>query len=187
MPAGMARLEVTFKVDADGLLKVHAIETTTGKEQSVEVKPTYGLTEEEMEEMLLDALDHGEEDLIRRRVAEGRVEAERVILATEKSLKDGRDLLEDGEEVLIRSAIDELRAAIAGDDPEPIRAATEALDKASAGFAARRMNEAVARAIEGRAVDEVSAQVDRAKGVDAHVEEHERNRQGARGAPRGED
>jgi molecular chaperone HscA len=176
MPAGMARLEVTFKVDADGLLKVHALETTTGKEQSVEVKPTYGLTEDEMEEMLLDALDHGEEDLIKRRVAEGRVEAERVILATEKSLRDGKSLLEAGEEEKIRAAIGDLRSAIAGDEPEPIRAATEALDKASSGFAARRMNEAIARAIEGRAVDEVSAEVDRAKGVDAHVEEHERNR-----------
>ncbi|MGZ3451907.1 MAG: Fe-S protein assembly chaperone HscA [Polyangiales bacterium] len=176
MPAGMARLEVTFKVDADGLLKVHALETTTGKEQSVEVKPTYGLTEDEMEEMLLDALDHGEEDLIKRRVAEGRVEAERVILATEKSLREGKSLLEFGEEEKIRAAIGALRSAIVGDDPEPIRAATEALDKASSEFAGRRMNDAIARAIEGRAVDDVSAEVDRAKGVDAHVEEHERNR-----------
>ncbi|MGZ3420912.1 MAG: Fe-S protein assembly chaperone HscA [Polyangiales bacterium] len=176
MPAGMARLEVTFKVDADGLLKVHALETTTGKEQSVEVKPTYGLTEDEMEEMLLDALDHGEEDLIKRSVAEGRVEAERVILATEKSLREGKSLLEFGEEEKIRAAIGALRSAIVGDDPEPIRAATEALDKASSEFAGRRMNDAIARAIEGRAVDDVSAEVDRAKGVDAHVEEHERNR-----------
>ncbi len=180
MPAGIARLEVTFKVDADGLLHVHAIETTTGKEQSVDVQPTYGLTEDEMEQMLLDALDHGEDDLLRRRLAEGRVEGERVILATEKGLREGAALLETGEEAKIRAAVDALRAAIAGEDPEPIRAATEALDKVSASFAARRMNDAIEKAIAGRAVDEVAGEVDRAKGVDAQVEEHERNRRGER-------
>jgi molecular chaperone HscA len=76
MPAGLARLEVTFRVDADGLLSVTARETTTGVEAKVEVKPSYGLTDEEVENMLLSALDHGEEDLERRRLIEARVEAE---------------------------------------------------------------------------------------------------------------
>jgi len=178
LPAGMARLDVTFKVDANGLLHVHALETNTGKESSVEVRPTYGLTEEEMEDMLIDALDHGEEDLIKRRVAEGRVEGERVILATEKALHDGRALLHPGEEEKIRAAIDKLRLAIAGDAPDPIRVATEELDRATADFAGRRMNEAIARAIAGRNVDEVEKNVDVAKGVDAHVAEHEKNRRG---------
>jgi len=179
LAAGMARLDVTFKVDANGLLHVHAIETNTGKEASVDVRPTYGLSEEEMEDMLIDALDHGEEDLIKRRVAEGRIEGERVILATEKALRDGRDLLETGEEEKIRAAIEKLHRAIAGDDPDPIRIATEELDKATGEFAGRRMNQAIARAIAGRAVDEVEARVDVAKGVDAHVAEHEKNRRGA--------
>jgi molecular chaperone HscA len=179
MPAGMARLEVTFKVDADGLLHVHAIETTTNHEASVDVRPTYGLTDEEMEDMLIDALDHGEEDLLKRRVAEGRVEAERVILATEKGLRDGAALLQPGEEARIRAAIEKLRAAIAGNNPDALRIGTDELDKATAEFAARRMNEAIARAIAGRAVDDVAGEVDRAKGVDAHVEEHEKNRKGA--------
>ena len=179
LPAGMARLDVTFKVDADGLLHVHAIETNTGKEASVDVRPTYGLTEEEMEDMLIDALDHGEEDLIKRRVAEGRIEGERVILATEKGLREGHDLLQPGEEEKIRAAINKLHLAIAGDEPDPIRVATEELDKATSEFAGRRMNEAIARAIAGRAVDEVEARVDVAKGVDAHVAEHEKNRRGA--------
>jgi molecular chaperone HscA len=176
MPAGMARLEVTFKVDADGLLHVHAIETTTGKEQAVDVRPTYGLTEDEMESMLLDALDHGEDDLEKRRLAEGRVEAERVLLATDKSLREGADLLEPGEGDRIRAAAAALRQAISGSDPSAIRVASEALDHASAEFAARRMNAAIARAISGRALDEVDAEVEAARGVDAHVAEHERNR-----------
>jgi molecular chaperone HscA len=179
MPAGIARLEVTFKVDADGLLHVHAIETTTSREASVDVRPTYGLTEEEMEDMLIDALDHGEEDLLKRRLAEGRVEAERVILATEKGLRDGAALLEAGEEPRIRESIGKLRAAIAGESPDAIRLATEDLDKSTASFAARRMNDAIAKAIAGKAVDEVEGTVDRAKGVDAHVAEHEKNRKGA--------
>src|SRR5439155_12234377 len=81
MPAGLARLEVTFRVDADGLLSVAAKEITTGVEQKVEVKPSYDLTDEEVENMLLAALDHGEEDLARRRLIDARVEAEQVVVA----------------------------------------------------------------------------------------------------------
>jgi molecular chaperone HscA len=100
----MARLEVTFRVDADGLLSVQAKELTTGVEQKVEIKPSYGLSDEEVEDMLLAALDHGEEDLAARRLAEARVEAERVILATRKALDADADLLAPGERDAIVSA-----------------------------------------------------------------------------------
>jgi molecular chaperone HscA len=96
MPAGMARLEVTFEVDADGLLGVHAKELTTGIEQTVSVKPSYGLDDATVEQMLIDALDHGEEDLERRRLAENRVEARRILAATRKGLESDADLLEAG-------------------------------------------------------------------------------------------
>jgi molecular chaperone HscA len=129
-----------------------------------------------MEQMLLDALDHGEEDPLARRVAEGRIEGERVLLATEKGLRDGAALLLEGEESKIRAAMQALRVAIAGSDPNAIKLATDDLDRISAPFAARRMNDAIAKAIEGRAVEEVATQVDRAQGVDAHVEAHEKNR-----------
>jgi molecular chaperone HscA len=178
MPAGMARLDVTFKVDADGLLHVHALETVTGKEQSVEVRPTYGLTEDEMEDMLLDALDHGEEDMLKRRLAEARVEAERVLLATRKSLETGAALLEPGEDERIGAAIAALEAALAKGEPNAIRGRIDDLDRASTPFAARRMNDAIAKAIAGRDVNEVAHEVEQAKGVDAHVEQHERNREG---------
>src|SRR5262249_39523447 len=117
MPAGMARLEVTFRVDADGLLNVTASELTTGVEQQVEVKPSYGLTDEEVENMLLAALEHGEEDLEQRRLIEERVEAERVLLATRKALAADADLLQEGERERIELAVRELEEAKLGTRP----------------------------------------------------------------------
>jgi molecular chaperone HscA len=172
MPAGMARLEVTFRVDADGLLGVTAKELTTGVEQKVEVKPSYGLSDEEVENMLLAALDHGEEDLLKRRLVEERVEAERVLMATRKSLAADADLLEGDERARIEVAIRELEEAARGEAPALIHARVEALDGATHGWAGRRMDRAIARAIEGKALDEVEAGVTAARGVDAHVEEH---------------
>ncbi|WP_437588152.1 Fe-S protein assembly chaperone HscA [Sorangium sp. So ce1000] len=172
MPAGMARLEVTFRVDADGLLGVTARELTTGVEQKVEVKPSYGLTDEEVENMLLAALDHGEEDLLKRRLVEARVEGERVAMATRKALSADADLLEPGEREAIEGALRGLDAAIRGDKPALILARTEALDEATHGWAGRRMDRAVARAIAGKQVEDVEAKVAAAKGVDAHLSEH---------------
>jgi molecular chaperone HscA len=167
MPAGMARLEVTFNVDADGLLAVHAKEVHTGVEQTVSVKPSYGLDDAAVEKMLLDALDHGEEDLTRRRVAENRVEAGRILLATRKGLTVDADLLEAGDKERIEAACAALETAAAGEDPSKIHARIEALDDATKAFAARRMNRAIARAIEGKRVDLVEKTVEHAKGVEA--------------------
>ncbi|WP_437305034.1 Fe-S protein assembly chaperone HscA [Sorangium sp. So ce388] len=175
MPAGMARLEVTFRVDADGLLGVTARELTTGVEQKVEVKPSYGLTDEEVENMLLAALDHGEEDLIRRRLVEARVEGERVAMATRKALSADADLLGAGEREAIEGALSALDAAIRGDKPGLIQARTEALDEATRAWAGRRMDRAVARAIAGKQVEDVEATVAAARGVDAHLAEHAGN------------
>ncbi len=178
MPAGMARLEVTFRVDADGLLHVAARELTTGIEQAVEVRPSYGLTDEQVEEMLLAALDHGEDDLDARRLAEARVEAERVLLATRKALAADADLLAEGEAASIARAVAELEAAVAaeaglaGKRASRIQSKTDALDEATHAWAGRRMDRAVARAIEGRKLDEVESEVAEARGVDAHVEDH---------------
>jgi molecular chaperone HscA len=93
---GMARLEVSFDVDENGLLHVTASERTTGVTQSIEVTPSYGLSDEEVEQMLIDALDHGEEDLERARLADARVEAERIALATQKALVDGPSVARRG-------------------------------------------------------------------------------------------
>jgi molecular chaperone HscA len=170
MPAGMARLEVTLHVDADGLLQVHAKEVTTGIEQTVAVKPSYGLDDATVERMLLDALDHGEEDLLLRRLAENRVDARRILSATRKGLQSDADLLEPGERERIEQACAALERATDGEDPARIHALVEALDDATKAFAGRRMNRAIARAIEGKPIDLVEKTVERAKGVeDAHA------------------
>jgi molecular chaperone HscA len=170
MPAGMARLEVTFQVDADGLLGVRAKEMTTGIEQTVSVKPSYGLDDSTVEQMLLEALDHGEEDLTRRRLAENRVEASRILVATRKGLEADADLLEGGERALIEEACAKLDEAGRGDDPSRIHARIAALDDATKAFAGRRMNRAIARAIEGKKVDTIEKSVEHAKGIEeAHA------------------
>ena len=175
MPAGMARLEVTFRVDADGILGVTAKELTTGIEQRVEVKPSYGLSDEEVEEMLMAALDHGEDDLNMRQLVEARVEAERVLHATRKALEADADLLESAEErKVIDEAMTALERAVLGDKPALIRLSTEDLDRATHTWAGRRMDRAIARAIAGKEIEQIEKSVAHAKGVDAHVSEHER-------------
>jgi molecular chaperone HscA len=185
MPAGMARLEIQFHVDENSLLQVSAIERTTGIEQSVEVKPSYGISDDEIEDMLIDALENGEEDLEARRLVDVRVEAERVLLATEKSLATDQDLLDPAEEAAILDATAALRRAI-GKGPDGIAAAATkasavqvylgALDDATKSWAGRRMNKAIAGALAGQGVEVVAKGVDHARGVEAHVEEHEANR-----------
>jgi len=171
MPAGLAKLEVTFEVDADGLLSVRAKETTTGIEQTVAVKPSYGLDDEAVENMLMDALDHGEDDLRLRRLAENRVEAHRILGATKKALDADAALLEPGEKDRIGAAMAALEGAAKGEDPAKIHARIEDLDAASKEFAGRRMNRAIARAIEGKRVDEVEKSVEHARGVEAAHEQ----------------
>jgi molecular chaperone HscA len=173
LPAGMARLEVELHVDENGLLKVSARETTTGVSQQVEVQPSHGLTDDDVERMLIEALDYGEQDLERRRLVEARVEAERVLLATEKGLASDADLLNDQERAGIDRAMHSLRDAIAkAATASPVTAALDSLDHATHEWAGRRMNRAVAQAIAGRDVDEVGHTVEHAAGVDAHVARH---------------
>jgi molecular chaperone HscA len=169
MPAGLARLEVSFRVDADGILHVAARETTTGIEQEVEVKPTYGLGDAEVEQMLLDALEHGEEDLATRRLVEAKVEAERIRHATERALEADADLLEPGETESIQRAMQQLSQALGGSDASDIQRRVDELDEVTHGWAGRRMNRAIARAIEGKRVGVVEATVAAAKGVEAHL------------------
>jgi molecular chaperone HscA len=159
MPAGMARLEVTFMVDADGILRVTAREETTGKEASIDVKPSYGLTDEEVERMLLDSVTHAEEDVKARLLTEQRVEADRIAGATRAATADTPDLLTDEDRRGIDAALAALEAARAGTDHHAIREAIEALDRASKDFAGRRMNRAFEQGLRGRDVAAVEAKV----------------------------
>ncbi len=160
MAAGMARLEVTFTVDADGILRVAAREETTGQEASVQVKPSYGLTDEEVERMLLDSFAHAEEDVQTRQLTEQRVEADRIAAAARAAMADSPDLLTDEDRRAIDAALASLATARAGDDHHVIRRAVEALDEASKTFAGRRMNVAFDRGLRGKDVGAVEAKAD---------------------------
>jgi molecular chaperone HscA len=170
MSAGQARLEVAFNVDADGLLRVTAKEIVTGKEQVVEVKPSYGLDDAAVEKMLLEAYDHGESDLKLRRLLEERVEAGRIVRATERAIVSDARLLVDGERERILQAIEDVNLTVVADNAARIHVALENLDAATREFAARRMNEAIAVAVRGQKVDAVETAVETALGIDeAHA------------------
>lgn len=157
MVAGAARIRVTFAVDADGLVTVGAREETTGTESAVEVKPSYGLADGEIERMLYDSMEHARDDATRRLLAESRVAAERMIAATRAALAADASLLEAGEGRRIEAAIDELERAVAGDDRDLIEALTTALDDAARPFAQKRMDRSIAAALEGRDIASVDA------------------------------
>jgi molecular chaperone HscA len=159
LTAGAARIRVTFAVDADGLLTVSAGERTTGAAQRVEVKPSYGLSHEDMADMLYDSLEHAEEDMTARLLTEARVEARRSLLALDAALaKDGK-LLDAEERAAIDAARARLDAAIAGDDREAINAAAEALETLSKPFAERRMDRGIRDALSGLSVKELESRM----------------------------
>jgi molecular chaperone HscA len=160
MPAGMARLEVTFLVDADGILRVSAREELTGKEAAIEVKPSYGLTDDEVERMLLDSFAHADEDVKARLLAEQQVEADGIAAAARGAMAEAPELLTDADRVAIEAALAALAVARAGSDHHAIRAAVDEVDHASKEFAGRRMNRAVETGLRGKDVAEVEAKAD---------------------------
>ena len=157
MTAGAARIQVTFAVDADGLLTVSAREQTTGSEQKVAVKPSYGLSEDEMARMLYDALQHGAEDMRLRVLTEARVEARRVLAALASAMAVDGDLLTDDERRGIEARIAEVERAIAGEDRDAISARVEELEEQSRPFAERRMDRGIRAALSGRELTDFEA------------------------------
>jgi molecular chaperone HscA len=173
LPAGMARLEVELHVDENNLLKVSARETTTGIAQQITVQPSYGLSDDDVERMLIEALDHGEEDLQRRRLVDARVEGERLALATAKGLLADADLLDATERAAVDAALADLKGAISSaKSAAAVQAAIDTLDHVTHEWAGRRMNRAVAEAIAGKSLSAVEKSVEHAAGVDAHVARH---------------
>ena len=155
MAAGSGRVQVTFKVDADGLLSVSAREMTTGVQAEVTIKPSYGLTDSEVEQMLRDSIDYAEEDMHARMLAEQRVDADRTIEALSSALEaDGDQFLDDEERARLDAAIDTLRRLRDGDDADAIKQSVEALNSLSEPFAARRMNAGIQAALAGHNINE---------------------------------
>ena len=155
MVAGAARIRVSFQVDADGLLSVTAREQTTGHEARIEVKPSYGLSDDEIAAMLKDSFSHASDDAFRRALREAQVEAQRLIEAVASALKDDADLLSAEERSPIDNAIVRLQAAVMGDDRRAIDQAMDALSKGTDEFAARRMNKNVSKALAGKKIDQI--------------------------------
>jgi molecular chaperone HscA len=154
MIAGMGRVEITFLVDADGLLRVTAKELTTGNEASIEVKPSYGLTDEEVERMLIESFEHAEDDLAARNLRIERVEAARILAATRQAFVTDAALLTDDVRAAGEAAMKDLETAMADTNYLKIRAAIEALDVATKPFAQLRMNRAIEAELRGKTLDE---------------------------------
>lgn len=156
MAAGAARIRVTFQVDADGLLSVSARELSSGVEASIAVKPTYGLGDDEIAQMLRDGMEHAGEDMNARALREQVVEADRAIEAVAQALRADAELLSPEERARIDAAVAELRVLRDGEDHRAIKAGIERLSQASDEFAARRMDKSIRSALAGRNVNEIS-------------------------------
>ena len=155
LPAGVARIRVTFQVDADGLLSVTAREQTSAVEAAVTVRPSYGLDDAEISRMLREAYANAEQDMQARALREARVEAERLALATRSALAADGALLDAPERSAIEALVLAAERSIDSHDPQAIDAAVKALAEGTEAFAAERMNRSIRAALAGRSIDEV--------------------------------
>ncbi|HWR78033.1 MAG TPA: Fe-S protein assembly chaperone HscA [Thiobacillus sp.] len=156
MVAGAARIRVAFQVDADGLLSVSAHEQTSGVQTTIEVKPSYGLGDDEIARMLQDSFTHAKNDMDARNLREQRVDGLRLLEATQAALdQDGRRLLSDTERIAIDRAMETLRVLLNSQDHIAIKRAADSLNRATAQFAARRMDASIQHALTGRRLDAI--------------------------------
>jgi len=153
MAAGAARIRVTFTVDADGLLSVSAKEQGSGVEASVAVKPSYGLSDAQIAAMLQDSFSTAQQDMQARALVEARVDADRMLMATQSALDADASLLSAEEHAVIEQLMAALRTARSADDAAVVEAATKALADGTEAFAAARMNAGIARALAGRQIE----------------------------------
>jgi Fe-S protein assembly chaperone HscA len=163
MPAGLPRIQVRFQIDANGILSVSAHELRTGIAQTIEVKPSYGLTDEEVERMLVESFEHAQEDVDARMLIDARNEAETIIAATEKTLRRpgfaslAASQLEPKEVTLIHAALDDLKQSMGAADRGVIQVKTAALNQVTRHLAEVMMNQTVQAALGGRSADDVAA------------------------------
>jgi molecular chaperone HscA len=153
MAAGAARIRVTFTVDADGLLQVSAREQGSGVEAHIDVKPSYGLSDDDIARMLKDSFSTAEQDMKARALAEARLEADRLWLATQSALQADSDVLNDSERQAIEALMAATLQAKSLEDATAIEAATDALAKGTEAFAAMRMNRGIQQALSGQHIE----------------------------------
>ena len=152
MPAGLPKVEVLFLIDADGILIVKAKELRSGVEQAIEVKPQYGLTDEEVEAMLMDSITHAKADIQTRALVEARTEAEQILIATEKFIGKNQSLLTQQELLETSAAMQALQFAVTLDDKNLIQTKIEELNEVSRPYAERAMDKAVSGALKGKTI-----------------------------------
>lgn len=155
MAAGAAHIRVTFQVDADGLLSVTAMEKSSGVQSTIQVKPSFGLTDEEIGTMLKDSMANAKEDIERRMLAEQQVEAARVLESLSAALAKDSELLTADEAQAIEQGMAHLAQTAAQNDADAIEKAIESLDEASQTFAAKRMDNSIRLALKGQSVDNI--------------------------------
>jgi len=155
MAAGAARIRVSFQIDADGLLSVFAKEMTSGVEAAISVKPSYGLSDEQIAAMLKDGFASAQADLAARKLREAQVEGNRMLAATEAALAQDGELLEAPERAPIDALLEQLRASLQGERADAIDLAVQQLAKGTEAFAARRMNRSIQQALRGRSVESI--------------------------------
>jgi molecular chaperone HscA len=155
MVAGVARVRVTYQVDADGLLSVSAAEQTSGVEARIEVKPSYGLNDGDIARMIEDSYTHAKDDLEARRLQEQKAESARLLEATESALAEDAGLLDADEQAVIVEGMQALRSALEGSDWQAIKQAADALNEVSTEFAGRRMDYSIKAALTGQKVDAI--------------------------------
>jgi molecular chaperone HscA len=152
MPAGYPKIEVSFLINADGILVVKAKELRSGAEQSIEVKPQYGITDEEVEKMLLESITHAKNDMTTRVLVEAKTEAEQILVTTEKFLIKNSSLISPSEMTATTQSIHSLQQALTTEDKDLIHAKIEELNEVTRPFAERVMDEAVSNAMKGQKI-----------------------------------
>src|SRR5262249_19068891 len=160
-PAGLPRIEVMFMIDANGILNVTARDMRTGKQHSIEVKPTYGLTDEEVEKMLIDSMESADSDFAARMLIDARNDADIVLRATEKAMKRAPEFLDKSEIAAIESAKKELLAAYNGTDQAVVREKIDKLDLATQKLAQLIMNQTLSNALKNKSLDELEEEAEK--------------------------
>jgi molecular chaperone DnaK (HSP70) len=156
LPAGVPRIEVTFLLDANGILNVTASDMRTGQSQSIDVKPSYGLSDNEVEQMIEDSFKFAQEDVTARKLIEARLDAGALIVTTEKSLSEGTHLVAQNTLAAIREAMTALTAAKDGNDPKAIRARMADLELAAKPLSVVLLDDSLKRSLQGKKVSEVT-------------------------------
>jgi len=152
MPAGLAKVEISFLINADGILNVRAKELRSGVEQNIEVKPQYGLTDTEVEKMLMESIQHASEDIKIRALVEAKTEAQQLIDTTQKFLNKNMEFLLPEEISLTNKALDDLRKALGSENKDLIHQKTESLNEISRPYAERVMDLAISKAMSGKSI-----------------------------------